>query len=136
MSQEKFEAVRDLVVALNARDVDGYLAACTDDVELVPATAAIAGTYRGLSGIQQFFADIHDTAPDIGVEIERLEMVGDNVLAAERASVSGRASGVGADLEFTTLYEFADGRVNRISVFLDRQEAMARARIRGADGAR
>ena len=130
MSERKFEAVRNVVVALNERDVDGYLACCTDDVELVPATAAIAGTYRGASGIQRLFADLQDTAPNIQVEIERLEVVGGNVLAFERASASGRASGVGADLEFTTLYEFTDGRVRRISVFLDRQEATEAARVR------
>jgi ketosteroid isomerase-like protein len=128
VSQQKFEAVRNIVVALNERDVDGYIACCTDDVELVPATAAIAGTYSGASGIQRFFADLQDTAPDMQVEIERLEVVGGNVLAFERGNASGRASGVGGDLEFTTLYEFADGRVRRISVFLDRQEATEAAR--------
>lgn len=133
MSQRKFEAVRNVVVALNERDVDRYIACCTDDVELVPATAAIAGTYTGASGIQQFFADLKDTAPDIQVEIERLEVVGGNVLAFERGSASGRASGVGGDLEFTTIYEFTDGRVRRIRVFLDRQEATEAARASDDD---
>jgi ketosteroid isomerase-like protein len=65
VSQQKFEAVRKVVLALNERDADGYLACCTDDVELVPATAAIAGTFIGLSGIQRFFADLRDAAPGI-----------------------------------------------------------------------
>jgi ketosteroid isomerase-like protein len=133
VSQQKFEAVRNVVVALNERDVDGYLACCTDDVELVPATVAVAGTYRGARGIQRFFADLQDTAPDIQVAIERLEVVGGSVLAFERGSASGRASGVGGEFEFTTLYEFAGGRVRRISVFLDRQEATETARVRDDD---
>ena len=130
MAEQKFDAVRSVVGALNDRDVDGYLACCTDDVELVPATAAIAGTFRGSSGIARFFADLKDTAPDIHVGVERLELVGGNVVAFERASASGRASGVGGDLEFTTLYEFAGRRIRRISVFLDRQEANRTARVR------
>ena len=128
MSQEKFQAVRDVVAALNERDVDGYLACCEERVELVPATAAISGTFIGRSGIRRFFADLQDTAPDIRVEVEHLEPVGENVLASERASVSGRASGVGGKLEFTTVYEFARGRISRISVYLDREEAIAAAK--------
>jgi len=130
VSQQKFEVVRNVVLALNERDVEGYLACCTDDVELVPATAALAGTFMGAGGIERFFADLQDTAPDIQVEIERFEMVGGNVLAFENASASGRASGVGGDLEFTTLYEFAGGQIRRISVFLNRQEATEAARAR------
>jgi ketosteroid isomerase-like protein len=124
LQQRKFETVRKVLVALNKRDADGYLACCTDDVELVPATAAIEGTYVGASGIQQFFSDLQETAPDIQVEAERLEAVGENVLAFERASASGRASGVSGDIEFTTLYEFADDSVRRIQVFLDRQQGL------------
>jgi ketosteroid isomerase-like protein len=130
MSQQKFESVRNVVVALNERDVEGYLACCTDDVEFVPATAAIAGTFRGASGIQRFFADLQETAPDIQVDVEELKMVGSNVLAFERARARGRASGVHGELEFTTLYEFANGQVRRIRVFLDRQEATEAARAR------
>jgi hypothetical protein len=42
------------------------------------------------------------------------------VVSFERAS----ASGVPGDIEFTTLYEFADERICRISVFLDRARAL------------
>jgi ketosteroid isomerase-like protein len=133
LSQEKFETVRHAVVALNERDVDGYLACCADHVELVPATVTIAGTFTGRSGIVRFFADLQDTAPDFQVEIEHLETVGENVLAFERGSASGRASGVSGDIEFTTVYEFSGRKIGRIQVFLDRQEATEAARVRGAD---
>jgi len=79
MSRESFETVREVLVALNRRDADRYLACCTDDIELIPATGRIEGGYIGRSGIQRFFADLGDTAPDIEVEIEQLETVGQNV---------------------------------------------------------
>jgi ketosteroid isomerase-like protein len=132
VSQQSFETVRAVVVALNERDVDRYLASCTRNVELVPATAPIAGTYTGAGGIRRFFADLQETAPNIHVEIERLEAVGGNVLAYERGNASGRASGVHGELEFTTVYEFAGAKNRRISVFLDRQEAIEAARARGS----
>jgi ketosteroid isomerase-like protein len=133
VSQEKFETVRNALAALNERDVHGYLACCTDDVELVPATVAIAGTFTGRRGIGRFFADLQDTAPTFQVEIEHLETVGENVLAFERGSAIGRASGVPGYIEFTTIYEFSGGRIGRIQVFLDRQEATEAARVRGGD---
>jgi hypothetical protein len=125
MSQEKFETVRRHLVALNARDVNGYLACCTDDVVLVPVTVAIEGEYTGRSGIERFFADLSDTAPDMEVEAEQLETVGQNVLAFERGRVGGRASEIGADIDFTTVYEFRGRKISRIRVFLNRQSALA-----------
>jgi ketosteroid isomerase-like protein len=124
MTRQREETVRRIVAALNERDVAGYVACCTEDVELVPATRAIEGAYRGRSGIERFFADLRDTAPDIRVEVERLDAIGHNVLAFEQARASGRASAVGGDLAFTTVYEFAGERVRRIQVFLDRAEAL------------
>jgi ketosteroid isomerase-like protein len=130
MSQEKFEAVRKVLIALNERDVDAYLACCTNDVELVPATMAIEGAYGGRSGIQRFFADLRDTAPDIRMEIERLEPVGQNVLAIERGSARGRASEVGGNIVFTTVYAFRGRKIARIQVFLDREQALEAAGLR------
>ena len=126
MSQEKFETVQRYLAALNARDVDAYFACCTDDVVLVPATVAIEGEYRGRSGIERFFADLRDTAPDMKVEAERLEAVGQKVLAFERGKASGRASEVGAEIDFMTVYEFEGRKISRVLVFLSRQYPSAR----------
>jgi hypothetical protein len=131
MSQERFQAVRRALVALSARDVDGYLACCTDDVRLVPVTAAIEGEYEGRPGIERFLADLSDAAPAMEVEAERLRMVGENVLAFERGSASGRASEVAGDIEFTTVYEFRGRKISRIQVFLNREEALEAVGLTG-----
>jgi|SRR5215217_1676253 len=124
MSPDRLETVRELLAALNQRDLDGYLACCTADVELIPATVAVEGTYRGATGIRRFFGDLRDTSPDFRVELERLDAVGQSVLADERGNASGRASGAGAGLEFTTVYEFERGKIRRIQMFLDRRTAL------------
>jgi hypothetical protein len=125
MSQQKFETVRRYLVALNARDLDACLACCADDVVLVPVTVAIEGEYTGRSGIERFFADLRDTVPDMEVEAERLETVGQNVLAFERGRASGRASQVDAgSIDFTTVYEFQGRKISRIRVFFNREEAL------------
>lgn len=130
MSRGRFETVRRVLAALNERDVEGYLACCTDDVELIPATGAIEGGYTGRSGIQRFFADLRDTAPDIQVETERLQAINNRVLAVENGRASGRASGVGGAIAFTTVYDFADGKIRRIQVFLNRAEALEAVGLR------
>jgi ketosteroid isomerase-like protein len=130
MSQEKFATVRRLVASLNARDVDGYLAGCTEDVEVVTATAPIEGAYRGRAGVERNFADLRDTAPDFELSIERLETVGEKVLATERGSASGRTSEVRGDIAFTTVYEFRGGKISRIQVFLDAGRALEAAGLR------
>jgi hypothetical protein len=124
MSGEKFEAVRTVVAALNERDVDRYFACCSADVELIPATGSIEGGYMGRRGIERFFADLGDAAPDMQLQVERLEIVGKNVLAFERGSASGRVSEVPGEIAFTTVYEFEGSRIGRIQVFLDRQQAL------------
>jgi ketosteroid isomerase-like protein len=127
MSQEKFEAIRKQLLAINARDVDAYMACSTEDIELVPATRVIEGAYRGRPGIERFFADLGDVAADIELRTERMEPVGDKVLSFETGSGTGRASEVGLEVLFTSIYEFRGGKISRVQVFLDRQEALKAA---------
>jgi ketosteroid isomerase-like protein len=125
MSPKNLEMVREAVAALNHRDVDRYLACCTDDVQLLPPTVAVEGVYEGPSGVRRFFADVQDAVPDFRLDLDRLEAIGpDRVMAFFSVAVSGRASGVGVAFPTTTIYDFADGKVNRVRVFLDRASAL------------
>jgi len=125
MSQENVEVVERVIAAFNERDIDGYLACCADDIQLRAAWAAIGGVYDGPDAIRHFFADLRDTAPDFRLAIERLEPIGaDRVLAFGRVTVSGRASGIAATDTPT------DGKITRIRVFLDRQEALEAVGLR------
>ena len=47
MSEENVRLVERAIAAINARDIDGYLACCTDDVELRTPMAALGGMYQG-----------------------------------------------------------------------------------------
>src|SRR5215213_1566703 len=95
MSQENAEIVERAVAAVNERDIDGYLACCTDDIELRTPLAAISGVYDGPDAIRRFFADIQDTSPDFHIDLERVKAIGaDRVIAFLRTTSSGRASGI------------------------------------------
>ena len=56
MSQENVETVGRAIAAINARDIHGYLACCTDDVELRTPLAELGGVYQGAVGIERFLA--------------------------------------------------------------------------------
>src|SRR5215208_820001 len=128
MSQENVDLVRRAVAAVNARDIDRYLACCTKDVELRTPLAPIGGVYEGPDAIRRFFADIEDTAPDFRLELDRVEAIGeDRVLAFLRVTASGRTTGIPIPAPTTNLYDLVDGKIRRIRIFLDRQEALEAA---------
>jgi hypothetical protein len=130
MSQENVEVVKRAIAAINDRDVESYLACCTADIQLETPTAPIEGIYEGADGIRGFFADVLDAGPDFRITIERLEPVGaDRVLGFVLLNMSGRASGItlGGDIPSTNLYDFTDGKIKRVRIFLDRREALEAA---------
>jgi ketosteroid isomerase-like protein len=86
--------------------------------------------YEVPAAVRRLLADIEDTGPDFRLEIERLESIGvDQVLGFLRATASGRASGAALvdDLPTTNIYDLADGKIRRIRIFRDRQEALEAA---------
>jgi ketosteroid isomerase-like protein len=125
MSPENVELVKRAVEAVNQRDIEGYLACCTEDVQLVTPVADVGGAYDGPDGIRRFFTDIGDAAPDFKIVIESLEAVGpDRVLGFMRVLGTGRASGIPIENATGNVYDFADGRIQRILIFFDRNQAL------------
>lgn len=123
MPQQNVETVRRAIAAINARDIHGYLACCTENVELL-ISASVGADYLGADGISRFFADIEDVGPDFRIEVERVQAVDDShALALLRISWAGRASGIGTAAESANVYDFIDGKISRVRIFLDRAEA-------------
>jgi ketosteroid isomerase-like protein len=118
------DLVKRVISAVNERDVEAYLACCTDDIQLYSPVALFTGPNEGAAGIRRFFQDIEDASPDFRLELERLELVGDQVLAFFKTHGSGRISGVPLDSENAVVYDFADDRIKRVRIFSDRQEAL------------
>jgi ketosteroid isomerase-like protein len=131
MSQENVEIVKRAVAAVNQRDIDGYLACCTKDVQLSTPLAEVAGVYEGPNGIRRFFADLGDTSPDFKITIERLEAIGpDRVLAFMLVTGTGRASGIPQDAPTGNVYDLVDGKIERIRIFVDREQALEAAGLK------
>ena len=131
MSQENVEVVKRAIAAVNERDIDAYLACCTKDVQLITPIAELAGSYDGPDGIRRFFTDIGDAGPDFKITIEHLEAIGpDRVLALGRNTATGRASGIPTEAATGNVYDFAGGKIQRIRIFFDREQALEAAGLR------
>jgi ketosteroid isomerase-like protein len=125
MSQENARLVERAIAALNARDIEGYRACCTEDVKLETPMAAVGGVYEGIDGIRRFLTDIEDAAPDFRMELDGVEEVDSKrVLAFLRNSSTGRASGIRLAWSQTNVYDLVDGKISHIRIFLDREEAL------------
>ncbi len=126
MSQENVRVVEYAIAAINARDLEGYLACCTENVKLETPLAAVGGVYDGIDGIRRFFLDIEEAAPDFRIALDRAEGVDSKrVLAFLRTSGTGRASGIRmAAPSQANVYDLIDGKIGRIRIFFDHQEAL------------
>jgi ketosteroid isomerase-like protein len=117
------EIVRRVVAALNARDFEGYLACCREDVEL--HLPVVAGVFEGPEGIKRWFADIEDAGPDFHIDLRGVKAIGGNqVLAFFHVASTGRASGIPVTMETAQTYDLIDGKISRIRIFLDHSEAL------------
>jgi ketosteroid isomerase-like protein len=126
VSQENVELIERAVAAINARDIEGYLACCTENVTLVTPMAAVGGVYEGTDDIRRYFADIEDTAPDFRIELDGVEEVDSKrIIAFLRTSGVGRASGIPmAPPPLTNVYDLLGGKISRVRIFLDREKAL------------
>ena len=124
------EVVRQLIAALNGRDVDRYLSHCTPDIELNTPATPLDGQTRGPDGIRKFFAAVEEGSTTFRMEVERIQTVDpDHVLLFGRLNVVS-TGGVALEHPTTNVYEFADGKVRRVDVYHDREQALEAVGLR------
>src|SRR5271166_3521040 len=109
MSQQNVRLVERAIAAINARDIEGYLACCTENIKLETPMAAVGGVYEGIDGIRRYFTDIEDAGPDFRIELDGVEEVDSKrVIAFLRTSGTGRASGLRMAAPLTNVYDLVD----------------------------
>jgi ketosteroid isomerase-like protein len=124
VSEENVELVQRLIAALNERDVEGYLALCIPEVEMVSPVAAIEGASVGPEGIRRFFSGLEEAMSKFRLGVERIQAVGDNqVLALMNISAVSQGGVVFAQ-PVSSVYDLAAGRLRRVRVYLDRADAL------------
>jgi ketosteroid isomerase-like protein len=88
-------------------------------------------TYRGYDGLRQYFADMKDAWAEFRRDIEGVTDAGsDRVVVFFRLLGTARASGVPVDERVTTVFHLRGGRLHRMVVYRDRDEALEAAGLR------
>jgi ketosteroid isomerase-like protein len=120
MSQENREIVR----AFLTLHVDEALAHAAPDIVWNPIEESAAQGHEAVRASLERWKNEWD---DYELTAERLEDMGDRVLATVRVRGRGRASGVDIDARFYDLYTLRDRKIVRLDQFTERAEALEAA---------
>jgi ketosteroid isomerase-like protein len=125
MSQENVEIVEAALDAFNRRDGEGFGAILAEDAEIVPARAALEGTfYRGRNAGAEYCAVVDASWEDLRWEVEEIRDAENWVLALRRIHGSGRGSGAAIDARGAWLAYLRDGKVTHFRTYPDRSDAL------------
>ncbi len=120
--------MHELVALWNAGERDaGTVAQYLDpDVELESPFSSVAGVpYRGHAGIQQWALDVDEQFAEWHLHLDEVRGAADAVIAIGGVHGRARASGIVFEFPAATLASFgADGRITRLRIYLDLDEAL------------
>ena len=91
----------------------------------------ISGSYSGVEGYRQWFADSYGPYEDVQRELNSISKEGACVVVL--LTIRGRPKGEDVDLELQVgnTYELEDGRIKHLRVYVGHQRALEAARDRG-----
>jgi ketosteroid isomerase-like protein len=96
MSQENVEIVRRSLDAWNRGDLDGWLAGFASEAELhTTGRFPDERVYRGRTGLERYWSEIHEAAAEINISISDLRASGDRVLQADGQGAGQVEQGAG-----------------------------------------
>ena len=131
LMQAGVDLVREIIEALNRRDVDGMLARMHPDFEWRPLEASpVARVYRGREQVRRYVEDWLSTFESLRLDLEDPTEVGDRVVALVRGHGRGRASGVELDTWFCQVWTVRCGTALGMEEHETREQGLAVLRSR------
>jgi uncharacterized protein len=85
--------------------------------------------YEGFEGTRAFLATWVDAWDDWELEVESLLDAGDRVVAFVRQHGTSKEAGLPIDMSFAQVWTLRDGKLSRMDMYSDRDEALADAGI-------
>jgi ketosteroid isomerase-like protein len=135
MTDEDVAHVREAVLAFDVQegsleDYYGRFWAPDGVIDFVDGFP-ISGTYRGLDGFKQWFADSYAPYEGVVRRLDSLEAIGERVVSL--LTVSGRPKGQDIDLEVQVgnTYEVEGGKISHLRVYVGHDRARQAAREGG-----
>ena len=129
MSQENVEIVRRILDAYLAGDFQTALGRIDPEVEFDLSMRPDGKVYRGHDGIVEGLRTWTGTWEDYSLEITELIDAGEHVIAVDRQSGRGKGSGMLLEHSFSNVYTLRDGKVVRVAVFTNREDALRAAGV-------
>jgi ketosteroid isomerase-like protein len=126
MSEENVEIVREIYDAVARRDAPSAFAVYAEDIVWeVSARRAIVmdRAYHGHEGVRRFWRDALLAFGEVDLLVEELIDAGDRVIALIQEREIGRSSGVPVEASHAAIWTLAEGKVVRMQVFDDRDQA-------------
>jgi ketosteroid isomerase-like protein len=124
---------RDLIDAVNRRDLDDFLGLLQPDVEWDDREGwpGIQGVYSGPDGVRDWWARFMEVWDSVTVEIEDVTLgPGGSVLLQVSGAFRGEASGVPTEIRAWEVLWIRDGLVARRQLTWSREAGIAAARHR------
>jgi ketosteroid isomerase-like protein len=123
---------RDLLLrfteAFNRRDVDFVVADLAPEAELHEWPEAPGSqSYRGPDGVRRALEVWFEAWEWMKVEVQDIEELDDRIFATLHQRAKGRGSEVEVEITSYNVYWFSEGKVTRIELFLDRDDALEAA---------
>jgi ketosteroid isomerase-like protein len=126
--ESNLAALKNFVEAFNRRDVDAMVADLDPGVELHEwPEAPGAQSFRGPEGARRAMEGWFEAWEWMQVEITDVQESEDRVLVTLHQRAKGRGSEIELDIETYNVYSFDDGKVTRIELFLNRDDALEAA---------
>jgi ketosteroid isomerase-like protein len=83
------------------------------------------GVYRGRQEVLAFFAEVDEAWDEVEYFHTELIPIGERVVRVGGMRARGRGSGVEIEASGAQVFEFRDGMVWRVTLYQDRDEALA-----------
>jgi ketosteroid isomerase-like protein len=132
VSKQNVALVREIVEAVNRRDLDAALSRAAPEVEydLSRTESPLRGIYRGLDQVRQVAEEFYAPWSSVHYEVHELVDVGEHVVMRYTSHFKGR-QGIELTAEATWVFTISDGLFTRLVLYQDHDEAM---RVVGAGG--
>ena len=125
MSQENLDTIRRGYADLNRRDVEAWLNAFHADAEMHDlAGGPEAPPRRGHEALRAWVESVDSLWEDGRYEPQEIIDAGDFVVVAVRVRGRRRHTGVNIDVSMFQVFEMRQGRIQRGTAYLDKDEAL------------
>jgi ketosteroid isomerase-like protein len=122
VSTANVEVVRQMLDDYARRELDRALSAFSEDVEW---ESRIGERFSGREGVAEAVRRWTGAFADYEFEVQELVDAGDSVVMVLRQVGRGKGSGAPVEMTMAWLYTLRDGKIIRVGMFADREEALA-----------